>query len=209
MIKIVIGKPLADGTLINEEIFVTEERYRQMTESSRQDTAQVNNNMSHYYNRDSNLSRDIDHSPDRDLSGYSARRTGSLFSWNDSDFSEDDQQERNRFLPVDRNEFMGPQSFATQFRQNYSTNAGNVNAIQIGRIVSSWKISFRKTEKDPKQFLLILKDYLSTSGIDRNCSKLFVCQQYLRGRIGLGTWLIKRIGVHGRTSLEYLGLSGE
>lgn len=34
--------------------------------------------------------------------------------------------------------------------------------------MSTWKITFPKTEKDPDQFLLILKDYLSTSGIHKD-----------------------------------------
>ena len=37
--------------------------------------------------------------------------------------------------------------------------------MKIGRIVSFWKVSFPKTERNLQQFLLILKDCLSTSGI--------------------------------------------
>lgn len=40
--------------------------------------------------------------------------------------------------------------------------------MKIGRIVSGWKINFPKTENDPDQFLLILKDLLSTSGINKD-----------------------------------------
>lgn len=37
--------------------------------------------------------------------------------------------------------------------------------MKIGRILSTWKIAFPKTTKDPEQFLLLLEDHLSSSGI--------------------------------------------
>ena len=41
-------------------------------------------------------------------------------------------------------------------------------SMNIGRIVSSWKISFPKTERNPEHFLLILKDYLDVTGIHKD-----------------------------------------
>ena len=39
------------------------------------------------------------------------------------------------------------------------TNGHKISPIKIGQVVNSWKISFSKTQKEPEQFLLILKDF--------------------------------------------------
>lgn len=51
---------------------------------------------------------------------------------------------------------------------SYSSNWDHHPGMKIGRIVSSWKINFPKAEKDPDQFLFVLKDLLSTSGINKD-----------------------------------------
>lgn len=98
-------------------------------------------------------------------------RPGALFRSSDdsSDAEEDNPFVSQRENPPRR------ESNTTWVRENRDngpserdSRGGIESAIRIGRIVNSWKISFPKTEKDPEQFLLMIRDQLDASGIDKN-----------------------------------------
>ena len=97
----------------------------------------------------------------RNSSASTTRRTGSLFCWREDDSSESDNPSRinpNQSYSLPLNRGSG---------RSYSGFDNDI-PMKIGRIVNSWKVSFPKTERNPEQFLLILKDCLSTSGIHRD-----------------------------------------
>lgn len=57
--------------------------------------------------RDLGFSRNNFRGPDRDLSRSVIRRTGFMFSWNNSDFIEEEQIGHNHFMSGDQNQFRG------------------------------------------------------------------------------------------------------
>lgn len=197
LIRVKIGQPLPNGQIIDEEVFVTEQQYRQMLNpsidfqdpliSQRGATQSILNDRARSISRASTYSFDpnnfasstqragVDQQPPR-------TRRGNL-SWRSSDSSDDEQYN----YPINRASSSGTQVRSTvehiprgrtENHYPFPNNNGQPSPLKIGQVVNSWKISFPKTEKDPEQFLLILKDLLSSSGIQKDLfvpclSKLF------------------------------------
>ena len=166
--KISVTRVLQNGQTVNEDRFVTEQQYRQIMDLTNDPVnfeARERRSVSRdsLYDRSSNPSRASirSHSSGNLPSStrYSLNRETPTFprrdslSWRTSDSSNDD-------LP-----------YESQRRVRNSlanTNFHEISPIKIGQVVNSWKISFPKTEKDPEQFLLILMDFLSSSGIQKD-----------------------------------------
>lgn len=95
----------------------------------------------------------------------SRRRTSSFFSWRDDDSSDSDRPFQHNLST--NSQTARDAAWINQKRNRNSIISKNNEssvAIKIIRIVSSWKITYTRTERNPEQFLLILKDYLRTSG---------------------------------------------
>ena len=135
LIRIVVGEPNVNGQIIDRQIFVTEQRYREMTyDEGQRSRGTVNNRSS--VSRASGRSNESCGSPlsGRNSNASTTRRTGSLFSWWEDNSSESNSASRN----------------------------------YPNRSHSQDSFFFPKTKRNPEQFLLILKDCLSTSGIHRD-----------------------------------------
>ena len=143
LIRIVVGEPNANGQIIDREIFVTEQRYREMTyDEGHRSRDTLNDRRS--VGRGSVRSNEFRGSPlsGRNSSASTTRRTGSLFSWCGDDSSESDNPSRinpNQSYSLPSNRGSG---------RSYS-GFDNDMPMKIGRIVSSWKVSFPKTERNP------------------------------------------------------------
>ncbi|XP_071642250.1 uncharacterized protein [Temnothorax longispinosus] len=155
-VKLTITRLTPEGELVSEDNFVTNEEYRQITR-----------NRSGPPHRE-NLTFD---SQPRYAGHTETPRRGTL-SWRSSESSDSDDDARRP------NEHSSSRSRTDNYLTDryggsenpspYAYDRELNSAMKIGRIVSNWKITFPKTERDPEQFLLILKDQLSVSGINKD-----------------------------------------
>lgn len=85
LIRIVIGKPLPNGQIVDEEVIMPEREYKNMLSGSQLPTQRTIKN-SLFKNR-VNCDSTLDNSAEALLD----RRTGSLFSWREDDSSDDER----------------------------------------------------------------------------------------------------------------------
>lgn len=153
MVRVTISRQGSNGETITAEDFVSQEQFRRLLPR----------------NEAGSRSSDRLFGP-RDAYQRSPRRSrrGAL-SWQTSDGSDTESDEYHlRDFRNSNHSSLPERRGRTAYGPTTPMNRGSDSAVKIGGIVSNWKLTFPGTEKDPEQFLLILKDRLSSSGIDRN-----------------------------------------
>ena len=190
MMKLTVGQPLPDGQIVNKDMLLTESQYNLLIQNANSILSQTGPVETQRTQQDAIRDDACDWSRGRSLGAFgcppgipcergsslvrprgdkrrSDRSRRGALSWRTSDSSDDDG---TNYPSNNYGSFSRPNSRYDRDRCSPTGihNYENSIAFKIGRIVSGWKITFPKTEKDPEQFLLILKDYLNTSGIHKD-----------------------------------------
>lgn len=157
LIKLLAFRISNEGERLEDELFVSETEFREIQRQRMEPTRS-------YYPSTQYYPRHRERQPV--LRGALSRRSS------DSSDSEDDYSPNNEYrYPRASMDMRASHHYVERPRNNsrLSTREREIDyAMKIGRIVSNWKIVFPKTERDPEQFLLILKDKLSVSGIGKD-----------------------------------------
>lgn len=179
LIRVRVLTPLPDGRMYEEHIFVSEEEYCQMRGTNTNSNVNTNRREPSRERSRSvslgpiNLTGNVASSTQR----HSNESQRGCLSWRLSDSSDDEYERfyRNRSTRNTRSH----RKSNDRDRRHHSrdrdrdedrelNNDEQPSPMKIGQIVNTWKLSYPSTEKDPEQFLLLLKDQLTMSGINKD-----------------------------------------
>lgn len=179
LIRVRVLTPLPDGRMYEEHIFVSEEEYCQMRGTNRNSNVNTDRREASRERSRSvslgpiNLTGNVASSTQR----HSNQSQRGCLSWRLSDSSDDEYERfyRNRSTRNTRSYRQGNDRDRRHYSRDRdrdddreSNNDEQPSPMKIGQIVNTWKLSYPSTEKDPEQFLLLLKDQLTMSGINKD-----------------------------------------